>query len=312
MGDRDLRVIGGSGERVAERAQAGRQARRLRSAPAWSVRCVGEDRDLGAIGGEPSAIRAPPVGGDGVIAETPPADKVMSRSATLATLSGGPDQPRSSPLCRRAQRRRRAPDGIGSRPVASNNRIRDAVAPPAGVAVDKRHDHGVGVDLAETPVKDARIARHVEEAVRLPMDVGEFGDHVAGDGGVRTDRLDLVFEIAELVPLHCVDEAVERAEDAVEMKRREALLDAVRIGGTISPERAGLQPPRLAPVGFGERPRPRQSPGAEFRQDERLLTGFDRVAMRAERPFRAAGELFGELVPFLLAVRAASDSSGSR
>jgi hypothetical protein len=78
--------------------------------------------------------------------------------------------------------------------------------------VDARNDDDVGVDFGETFVEHARIAIDVHEAVGLPMDVGQFGDDVARNRRMGAKRLDLVFEIGELVPLGGIDEGVERTE----------------------------------------------------------------------------------------------------
>src|SRR6185437_15277100 len=146
-------------------------------------------------------------------------------------------------------------------------------------------------------VEDARIAPHVEEAVRLPVAVGELGDDVAGDLRSPAHRLDLEFESAVLLPLRRLDEAVEATEDAVEAAGAKAVLDAVRVHNSVAPIVAGLEPPRLAsgcvpqPGGVG------QAPIAEFRADDGLVGAAPGIAMRAVRPIGAGGEAVDEAFP---------------
>src|SRR5918997_6082876 len=91
------------------------------------------------------------------------------------------------------------------------------------------------VHLADDVVKRLRIAAHVEQAVTLPVDIGELGNDVTDDRGMPPHLLDLVLERGELHPLTRGSEIRQRGEDLVDMKCLEPLFDPVRIHHAVAP-----------------------------------------------------------------------------
>jgi hypothetical protein len=177
------------------------------------------------------------------------------------------------------------------------------LAAPIGEAVPFRHDHRVGIDDAEQLVEHARVAAHVEEAVRLPMAVVQLRDHVAGELRLAPHGFDLVLQRAELLPLAGDHEAAQIAEHPVEAPVREAVLDAVGVHDALAPIVAGLEPPGLLAILLAQVLRIGQAPIAELRAHERLAAGDDRVAMGGVEPGRAVRELVHELVPIRPVIR---------
>ena len=177
------------------------------------------------------------------------------------------------------------------------------LAAPPGEAVPLRHDHGVRVDDVEQLVEDARVAAHVEQAVRLPMAVVQLRDHVAGEVRLPPHRLDLVLERAELLPLGRDDEAAQVPEHAVEAPIGEAVLDPMGIHDALAPVVPGLEPPGLLAVAVPQILRIGQAPVAEFRAHERLAPGDHRVAVGRVEPGGARRELVHEPVPVFAMVR---------
>ena len=96
---------------------------------------------------------------------------------------------------------------------------RQRLARPIGRALQTRRDDRVGVDRMEDVVKGARIGAHVEQPIRLPMAVGQFGDHIARDLAAPPHGLNLIFEGAELLPLRGLDEPFETAETGRDSSR---------------------------------------------------------------------------------------------
>ena len=120
-------------------------------------------------------------------------------------------------------------------------------------------------------MEHTRVAAHVEQAVRLPVAVVQFGDDVAGERRLPPHRLDLVFQGSELLPLRGVHEAAQIAENPVEAPVRETVLDAVGVHHALAPIVPGLEPPRLMPVLVAQVVRMGQAPIAEFGAHQRLV-----------------------------------------
>ena len=196
---------------------------------------------------------------------------VPSGAAQLEAMRGAA-RPRPCPGTRKLDRGRdRAPSGASRRGRAmsclssSPRRTSTAVRPrspagavregeleprrlagPVGQPLPLRHDHRVGVDDVEQLVEHARIAAHVEKAVRLPMAVVQLGDDVAGERAASGASPRSRYLRARNC-CHCaaIDEAAQIAEDAVEAPVREAVLDAVGVHDALAPIVAGLEPPGL-------------------------------------------------------------------
>ena len=133
----------------------------------------------------------------------------------------------------------------------------------------------------------------IEETVGLPVDVTQLGDHVAGDGRVAAKLRDLVPQRLPLVLLGGSHQTLEPTESAVETERLDPCLEAAGPAG----EWPGLEPPRLGTVRAAERPRVRQPPGSELRQDQRLVAALLRVAVRAPQPARPISEVRDAVAP---------------
>src|SRR5581483_10908594 len=55
-------------------------------------------------------------------------------------------------------------------------------------------EHILGLDVLQAVIEDLRVAAHVQQAVALPVNIGELGDDVAGDLRVQPHLLDLPLE----------------------------------------------------------------------------------------------------------------------
>ncbi len=193
-------------------------------------------------------------------------------------------------------------ESAGPAPCATATSRFTRLADPIAHPLPFRHDDGVAVDDVEELVEHAWIAPHVEEAVRFPMAIVQFGDDVAGEAGLSAHRLDLVFERAELLPLRRHHEAPQVSEDPVEAPVGKAVLDSVGVHHALAPVVTRLEPPRLFAALVAQVLRIGQAPIAEFRAHERLVAGDDRVAEGRVEPRGAGREFVDELVPFVAMV----------
>ena len=256
--------------------------RRSETATASGLEAAARCRIRGccATTGGPRASRASSSSGTIVIASTAPAASVIVI---------GCDPIATSPLCP-AKRQASLEPGGGLCGSGEPRHGLEALAEPHGGARRARDNEPRLLQPGEPPGEGARAVEDVHEAVRLPLHVVEFGDHIAGDRLFPAQGFDLVFEGAVLQVLRRFDEAVEVAEHRRKSGVAEARFDPVRISGAAVPLVAALEPPGLAAVPGEDIARMGQSPDAELRAHQRFVAPLLRIAVRRPRKGRARCE----------------------
>src|SRR5208282_117389 len=164
----------------------------------------------------------------------------------------------------------------------------DALADADRLPRRSRNDQPRPLQVGEPVGESARTVRDVHEPIRFPLHVIELSDHVAGYRPLPAQRLDLIFERPILKLLRRVHEPVDVAEDRREPRVPEPRFEPMRIGASVVPIVAALEPPGLASVLLQNIAGMRQSPHAEFRTNQRLAATSLGVAVRRPGP-RGAG-----------------------
>ena len=146
------------------------------------------------------------------------------------------------------------------------------------------HHHVVLLDFSKLRGKHLRAPPHIHQAIRFPVDIGEFRNDVALDFGMPPQAGDFVLEGGELMPFCRFSQRVVILEEACVMVVPKALLDALGERHRIARECPG-EPPG---AGLG---RVWQAPVPEFGKQERLVAARPSVAVRAEEPAGARGQV---------------------
>ena len=234
-------------------------------------------------------------------------DHLVARHFRQSQRDGSHLDHRASPGFRNIQRATLAARNLPVQPMARCHTRRtgchrdvkpEGLTGDAKVVRDPWHNHHIRVDRGKNLVENPRVPVHIQKSVRLPMHIGEFGNHIALDRRLCTHHLDFIFQIGELIPLRRRNEGLETCKHRPKLKRRKAILHAVRIGNAVAPDRAGLHPPGLASVGIRNLSRIWQAPHAKFRHDQRLVPAPFGIAERRKRPVRPGGKIAGYRVPF--------------
>src|SRR4029079_1247377 len=98
----------------------------------------------------------------------------------------------------------------------------DAIAREPVTWVEIADDDGRCVDRGEPVMERLRPAGQVEQAIRLPVDVAQLRDDVAGDRRMPSQLRDLVAQGFELVLLGRTNETRNAVEHAIVAERLDA------------------------------------------------------------------------------------------
>src|SRR5690606_26773666 len=126
----------------------------------------------------------------------------------------------------------------------------------------------------------------IHQPVGFPLGIVEFGDHIARDRPGKTQGLDLVLEAPKLGLLCRLDKVIKLTERTAKSRVAEPCFDAMGQTCAVIPVVAAFKPPWFAAILFMDITGMGEPPDAEFRDDQRLLTGTVSVAVWGKTPSR--------------------------
>src|ERR1043165_9153615 len=142
---------------------------------------------------------------------------------------------------------------------------------------------------------DLRLAPHVHQAVRFPVNVSKLRDDVTLNRSVAAHLFNLMLERDELMPLGFSGQLVVVAEKTIEAKLFEAVEEA-RGSGYFASGEVALEPPGQTFRQDG------QAPVAELRDNQRLLPGALGATVLCESPLRSRRKISDPSVPLLVMI----------